>query len=346
MRDEPLVSVLTPVYNGEPYLQECIESVLNQSYRNFEYIIVNNCSTDRTLEIASEFAKKDRRIRVHDNQEFLDVIANHNLAFQSISPLAKYCKVVSADDYLFRECLDRMVELAEANPSLSIIGSYQLCLDRVLWQGFDFPQAVFPGRDICRKIFLGCSTPGFGFGSPTSLLYRADIVNSSPNFYPNPSPHSDTSACFQHLRDSFFGFVYQVLSYNRAHDATQSAKSLEFNRYASAYLNDLLLYGPYYLDEKELQYCISSELKTYHRYLALNYFAGSRDQEFWDYHKGRLQELGYPLTKYALFKAALIAVFGRSSNPSPHSTRMRNVLFRYPAILAARLTQPTSKLKP
>ena len=78
MRDEPLVSVLTPVYNGEPYLQECIESVLNQSYRNFEYIIVNNCSTDRTLEIASEFAKKDRRIRVHDNQEFLDVIANQD----------------------------------------------------------------------------------------------------------------------------------------------------------------------------------------------------------------------------------------------------------------------------
>ena len=52
--EQPLVSVLTPVYNGEPYLGECIESVLNQTYQNFEYIIVNNCSKDRTLEIARE----------------------------------------------------------------------------------------------------------------------------------------------------------------------------------------------------------------------------------------------------------------------------------------------------
>src|SRR5690242_20501129 len=56
--DKPFVSVLTPVYNGEAYLAECIESVLAQTYPNFEYIIVNNCSKDRTLEIAQSYAKK------------------------------------------------------------------------------------------------------------------------------------------------------------------------------------------------------------------------------------------------------------------------------------------------
>ena len=339
MHQEPLVSIVTPVHNGEPYLRECIESVLNQSYRNFECIIVNNCSTDRTLEIATEFAKKDSRIRVHDNQEFLDVIANHNLAFQLISPLAKYCKVVSADDFIFPDCLDQMVGLAEANPSVAVVGSYQLCGDRILWQGFKYPQAVFSGREICRQIFLG-NVQGFGFGSPTSILYRADVVNSSHNFYPNSSPHADTSACFKHLRNSFFGFVYQVLSYNRIHDATQSAKSQEFNRYASAYLNDLILYGPYYLDETELDRCVSIELKRYHRFLAKNRFLGSRDQEFWDYHKSRLQELGYPLTDFTLFKAALIAVFS-----SPAATEMRHIFFRYPVIVLDRLTHLSSKLK-
>ena len=58
----PLVSVVTPVYNGETYLAACIESVLSQSYSNWEYVIVNNCSTDRTLDIASDYAArcKDR----------------------------------------------------------------------------------------------------------------------------------------------------------------------------------------------------------------------------------------------------------------------------------------------
>ena len=71
---QPLVSVVTPVYNMGPFLPECIESVLRQTYRNFEYIIVNNCSTDNTLEVALAYAKKDNRIKVHDEKEFVGVI--------------------------------------------------------------------------------------------------------------------------------------------------------------------------------------------------------------------------------------------------------------------------------
>ena len=128
-RDEPFVSVVTPVYNGEAFLVECIESVLKQTYQNFEYIIVNNCSKDRTLEIAKAYAQKDRRIRVHDNTEFVAVIANHNLAFRQISPQAKYCKIVSADDWLFPDCIKQLVAVAEANPSVGIAGCYQLSGD-------------------------------------------------------------------------------------------------------------------------------------------------------------------------------------------------------------------------
>jgi glycosyltransferase involved in cell wall biosynthesis len=108
----PLVTVLTPVYNGADFLAECIESVLKQTYDNFEYIIVNNCSTDRTLEIAQEYAARDSRIRVHNNEQFVAVIANHNIAFNLMSPKARYSKMVSGDDYLFPDCLERMVEFA------------------------------------------------------------------------------------------------------------------------------------------------------------------------------------------------------------------------------------------
>ena len=97
---QPLVSVLTPVYNGEKYLSECIESVLEQTYLNWEYIIVNNRSTDRTSEIARAYASKDKRIRVHTNTEFVDFAANENIAFQQIALESKYCKMVHADDWL------------------------------------------------------------------------------------------------------------------------------------------------------------------------------------------------------------------------------------------------------
>ena len=185
--EQPLVSVLTPVYNGADFLAECVESVLGQTYQNYEFIVVNNCSKDRTLEIALAYAEKDPRIRVHNNQDFVGVIANHNIAFGLISPAAKYCKVVSADDYLFPEYLSRTVEVAEANPSVGIIGSYQLSGAYIKWQGFDYPGAVIAGRELCRRIYLGAD-PTFGFGSPTSLTYRADLVRKSKAFYPNPSP--------------------------------------------------------------------------------------------------------------------------------------------------------------
>ncbi len=112
----PFVTVLTPVYNCGEYIEQCIESVLAQTFKNYEYIIINNCSTDNTLDIALRYAAKDSRIRVHDNTEFLGVIENHNLAFGLLSPAAKYCKVVSADDFIFPDYLERMTRLYGSTP--------------------------------------------------------------------------------------------------------------------------------------------------------------------------------------------------------------------------------------
>jgi glycosyltransferase involved in cell wall biosynthesis len=313
-KDQPQVSVVTPVYNGEPYLSECIESVLGQTYQNWEYIIVNNCSKDRTLEIALEYAKKDSRIRVHRNDKFVGVMENHNIALSLISEEAKYCKVVCADDFLFPDCITKMVELGEAHPDIGIVGCYQLSGDHILWQGFEYPRSVFPGRELCRRIFLKAERT-FGFGCPTSLLYRAELVRNTKAFYPNPSPHSDTSACFEQLQRSSYGFVYQVLSYERTHQATESSKSAVMDRYSSAYLSDIINYGPLYLDKQEFESVLSRKLKGYHRYLAASYFCGSGSQEFWDYHKGRLAELGYPLTFSNLLNAGIHIVLQEVLNP-------------------------------
>src|SRR5262249_45453999 len=249
------VSIVTPVYNGALYIRECIESVLAQTYSNWEYTIVNNLSTDETLKIAEEYAHKDKRIHVYNNDRFLNIIANHNHAFHLISPISKYCKDISSDDWLFPECLTRLVSVAEENPTVGMVGSYQLSGGGTNWRNWcvrwaELPYSctVIPGREVCRVQLLGGP---YVFGSPTSLLYRSDLVRAREKFYPNSSPHADASACYESLKHTDFGFVHQVLSYERIHAEAISSHCRALNTHDSSFLYDLVEYGPHYLTSEE-----------------------------------------------------------------------------------------------
>ena len=313
VRGGPLVSVVTPVQDGGHFLAECIESVLRQTYTSFELVIFDDASRDDSLEIAQRFARTDGRIRVERSPVRLGVMESHNAAFRLMSPEAKYCKVVSPEDGLFPECLERLVELAERNPSVAIVGSYQLVDATVRWQGFEYPRAVFPGREICRRIFLSTG-PGFGFGTPTSVLYRADLVGSADGFYPRALPHSDASAAFSVLRTWDYGFVYAVLSWGRIHPELESLKSARLGWNVAAYLRDLVAYGPAFLDRAELDRAVRRHLADYYRFLAAS-LRRWRDRAFWEYHERALGELGYPFRGSRLAAAFAKTVVRRLVHP-------------------------------
>lgn len=311
VHDQPLVSVVTPVYNGAQYLRECIESVLAQTYSNWEYTIVNNCSTDGTLAIAEEYAERDKRIRVYSNDSLLDIIANHNRAFRLLSPDSKYCKVVSADDWLFPECLTKMVSVAEANPSVGIVGSYQLSGGGPDWRRWrvrggemPYPSTVTPGREVCRLQMLGGP---YVFGNPTSSLYRSDLVRAQDSFYPNSTAEADKSACYKCLQDSDFGFVHQVLSYERVHAKQMTEECRTLNTYVSSDLRDLLEYGRNYLTAEEIDRRLKEIIGNYYRFLAGSVFR-RRDKAFWNYHKKRLDDLGHPFSNITLTKAVCVTL--------------------------------------
>src|SRR5262245_33443773 len=122
-RNPSVVSVVTPVYNGGPFIAECVESVLAQTYDAFEYVICDNHSTDDTGSIVARYAREDRRIRVVRPDRFLPQIANWNLAVGHAAPASTYLKFVEADDTLAPSCLERMVALGDDNPSVGVIGS-------------------------------------------------------------------------------------------------------------------------------------------------------------------------------------------------------------------------------
>jgi glycosyltransferase involved in cell wall biosynthesis len=315
---QPLVSVVTPVYNGAPYLRECVESVFAQTYSNWEYIIVNNCSTDDTLQIAEEYARKDNRVHIYSNDQLLPIMANHNRAFRLISPQSKYCKQVSADDWIFPECLTRMVEVAEAHPSVGIVGSYQLSgagtdgrAWSVRWDEISYPSVVTSGKNICRSHLLGGP---YVFGSPTSLLYRSDLVRAQENFFPNATPHADTSACYRYLQRSDFGFVHQVLSYERIHPQTATTECRSLNSYHSSRLSDLVEYGPSYITAEELNARQKEILKSYYAFLARSMFH-FRGKAFWEYHKARLRDCGHELSIMRLVGRAVVQFFNLMLNP-------------------------------
>jgi len=318
---EPLVSVLTPVYNGESYLKECIESVFAQTYSHWDYTIVNNCSTDGTLEIAEEYARKDQRVRVHNNESFVDIISNHNRAFRLISPDSKYCKIVSADDWLFPECLTRMVQAAETSPSIGLVGSYQLSGGGDKWyvrtHGLPYPSAVISGREIARAHLLGTLDV---LGNPTSSLYRSDLVWRTDSFYPNSTAEADLSACFECLRVADFGFVHQVLSHERLHPGQITNTSKNLCAYCASKIGDLRTYGPSFLEPDEQERRVNELMREYYARLAL-YAVHFRGGSFWAYHRKRLEEIGYPFSGVRLAKAISAKVLDLLLNPKETSEK-------------------------
>jgi glycosyltransferase involved in cell wall biosynthesis len=305
--DQPFVSVVTPVYNGERFLAECIESIIAQTYQNWEYIIVNNCSTDRTLEIAENYAKKEERIRIYNNDTFLTAIQNFNHSLRLISPESKYCKTCHADDFLFPDCITKMVELAEANPSVGIVGSYRLTGKKVQSDGLPYTRTVLPGHEISRMNLLDGP---YTFGTPTAHLIRSDHIRSKEPFYNEDHTGADTESCLELLQNCDFGFVHQVLWYNRVHENSVTSSNFQFNKNIGNFIYSFKKYGPVYLSQQEYDMGLKKKIKEYYRFL------GSRvtqfnNKEFWDYHKNVLQKLGYTFSWIKVFQGALFLIFRR-----------------------------------
>lgn len=310
MTFQPFVSVVTPVFNAEKYLSECIESILAQTYENWEYVIINNRSTDRSLEIAQSYAENDPRIRIHNNKEHLSLLQNWNHALRQISSESKYCKIVHADDWLFPDCITRMVELAESNPNVGIIGSYRLEETKVSCDGLPYSSKVVSGRMISRYALLGTLGSSYIFGSPTTLLFRSDLVRARKSFYNESNLHADTESCYDLLQEYDFGFVHQVLSYTRRHNESQTSFVRRLNTYTPSDLIMFKKYGPVYLSNQEFNEFFAKRIKNYYKFLGKSVFH-RKGKEFWNYHKKELIKIGHPISAVKLCKSAFIVLYNR-----------------------------------
>jgi len=291
MKELPLVSVVTPFYNTADYLRECVESVLAQTYSNFEYLLVDNQSTDGSAEIAAEFAARDSRIRVIRNVEFVGQVPNYNGALRHVSPTARYVKMVQADDCIFPECLERMVAVGEAHPSAAIISSYYLSGTAVCGGGVEWPLECVPGKTASRLHLLHGR---FLFGTPTTLMYRADLVRSRQPFFSESSLHEDSELCHEVMAHSDLGFVHQVLSFNRVGNSGILTSVESFNWQLLDFYIILRKVGSLSLSQEELTRSTRGVRREYRRLLGES-AVFSRSREFWDYHAKGLRTVGEKL---------------------------------------------------
>lgn len=121
------VSVIMGVYNDERYLKDAIDSVLNQTFQEFEFIIIDDGSTDRSIEITKKIAEKDKRIRFYQNERNIGLASTLNKAIELSN--ADYIARMDSDDICVKERLAIQVAVLDSNPNISVVGGSAIYID-------------------------------------------------------------------------------------------------------------------------------------------------------------------------------------------------------------------------
>jgi glycosyltransferase involved in cell wall biosynthesis len=169
--ENPLVSVCMPTYNYARFIRDCIESVLAQTFTDWELIIFDDCSTDTTGEIVGEYAKADERIRYVKNERRLGM--NGNIKRAAEAGTGKYLKMLCSDDWLAPECLQTLVELMEKNPQVVLATPAEIACNEAgnpthLQFLFGKALSIIPGEKMLDRV-----ARGQGLGGHSSFLIRS-----------------------------------------------------------------------------------------------------------------------------------------------------------------------------
>jgi glycosyltransferase involved in cell wall biosynthesis len=178
---KPKVSVLLPVYNAESYIGEAIESILNQSFKDFEFVIINDGSSDKSEEIILSY--KDERISYHKNPHNLKLVATLNKGLELVR--GEYIARMDSDDISLPERFIKQVKFLDQNPEVGVCGS-----NVELFGEWNFITDVSnTSNDVDAELLL--KNPIF---HPTVMFRKSLIDKTGIRFNP----------AFEHLEDYYF----------------------------------------------------------------------------------------------------------------------------------------------
>ena len=218
---QPQITVALPVYNGEQYIAVAIESVLGQTFSDFELLILDNCSTDNTLNVIKTF--DDPRIRLIVNTKNLGMIGNWNLAVSLAT--GNYIKILSHDDLLAPNCLAQQINgfLTHQDQNIGIV----TCKKRIINETgvtvmpgfgiFGLTKIINGRRAINKTIRAGRNI----IGEPSVVLLDMALLRASGNFE-QPQFTPDIKMWFKMLKTSNLLFLNKNLASYRISSTSTS----------------------------------------------------------------------------------------------------------------------------
>ena len=208
----PLVTVLMPVYNGEKYLKEAIESILNQTFRNFEFLIIDDGSTDNSVKIIQSF--NDLRIRLIRNESNIGLIKTLNKGLKLSN--GKYIARMDCDDVSLPKRLSAQVNFMEKHPEIGVCGSWV----KIIGLEKKFINK-YPQKHEEARAYLLFNTP---FAHP-AVIIRKEILEKYKLEYDENYKHADDyefwSRIINHTKISN---IPKVLLHYRIHHESVSKK--------------------------------------------------------------------------------------------------------------------------
>jgi len=226
-----MVSIIIPCFNSGKYLSECLESVLSQDYTDYEVIVVNDFSTDNTLEIACSYAEKDARIKIIDNSESSEsgASAARNRGFKNSK--GEYVVFLDSDDIWLPTALKRLVNLIEKhNEAGWVIGNciyfdnFRYNLDSYQYSKYDFEEGVYQKQEMVLKFIRNFNqTPSQG----AAIIKR--IVVKKINGWENEFKmnYTDQAFYFKILCETRTFVTYDYFLLYRNHEESASLKAIK-----------------------------------------------------------------------------------------------------------------------
>ena len=236
---QPIVSIVLPVYNGEKYLTQSIESVLRQTYQNLELIIVNDCSTDSTEAIALSYQAKDDRIVYLKNEENIKLPASLNKGFAVAK--GAYLSWTSDDNWYHLDAFDKMVAFLERSPDVGLVS-------------FDYNFVNADGVFLERINVGETDELIFRNNVGACFLYRAEVMKEIGTYRTDLFLVEDYDYWLRISRKFKIAFCHEVLYEYRLHEKSLTEeRKQEVRRILGEYQwNNLRLYEKTNMPEEQL----------------------------------------------------------------------------------------------